>query len=480
MLHLYFYPIADSYALLALAAALLLAGLLVLGPARGRLTRLQRGILFGLRAAVIAAVVLAMLRPTLVYTEIKKQPATLAILIDRSRSMAVEDEAGGKSRWEALRRALDAAAPALARLGRDFEIRAYTFDGQTHAVQVEDGKILLDGLPDGRQTALGAGIDDVRQQVGSKRLLGLIVLSDGAQRALRPRQLPAQDAAARLRQLGYSLYAVPFGQSRGLGQVKDIAVKELKSGERPFVKNELTVAGDIQVDGFAKRDFPVRLRFETTPGKMEEVDRKMLRADSGSQLLPYKFTYVPQQEGERKLTVEALPQDGELVTTNNEMSTFVNVLKGGLNVLYLEGDFRVEQVFLRRALAAATGVQVVFERVDPRRPETPSKDPGKKSVDLAESFKPGKYDVYILGDLDSTAFRGGELQDLAEAVNRGAGLIMLGGFHTFGAGGYYATPLDKLLPVIMDPLDRQKPDDPMLRTDRHLPAPAQSIGSSGF
>jgi hypothetical protein len=466
MLHLYFYPIADSYALLAVAAALLLAGLLVLGPARGRLTRPQRGVLLALRAAVIAAIILAMLRPTLVYLEIKKHSAMLAILVDRSRSMTVHDETGGKSRWEAMRRALDNAAPALAKLADRFELKVYTFDGQTHAVQVEGGKIVLDDTPDGQQTAIGAAIDDVRQQAGSKRLLGLIVLSDGAQRALRPRQLPPQDAAARLRQLGYPLYAVPFGQSRGLGQAKDIAVKDLLANQTVYVKNELAVSGQIRVDGFVNRDIVVRLLFETAPGKMEEVDRTTVRATADGQLLPVKFSYAPQEEGERKITLEAVREEGELVATNNEMSTFVNVLKGGLNVLYLEGDMRVEQVFLRRALDASPDIKVDFVRIDPRRPET---RPG----DLADRFKPGKYDVYLIGDLDATAFRGAELQDLAEAVNRGAGLMMLGGFHTFGAGGYFATPLDKLLPVVMEPLERQRPDDATLRTDLHLPAPAR-------
>ena len=283
---------------------------------------------------------------------------------------------------------------------------------------------------------------------------------------MRPRQLPPQDAAARLRQLGYPLYAVPFGQSRGLGQVKDIAVKDLLVNQTVFVKNELAISGQIRVDGFVNRDIPVRVLFETAPGKMEEVGREMIRAGSGSQLLPVKFSYVPQEQGECKITLEAVPQPGELVATNNELSTFVNVLKGGLNVLYLEGDMRVEQAFLRRALDASPDIKVDFVRIDPRRPET---RPG----DLADRFKPGKYDVYILGDLDATAFRGEELKDLAEAVNRGAGLMMLGGFHTFGAGGYFATPLDKVLPVVMDPVERQRPDDATQRTDLHLPAPVQ-------
>ena len=101
-------------------------------------------------------------------------------------------------------------------------------------------------------------------------------------------------------------------------------------------------------------------------------------------------------------------------------------------------------------------------RIDPR-------DPKSRPADLAERFKPGKYDVYILGDIDSTAFHGDELADLAECVNRGAGLIMLGGFQSFGPGGYGDTPLAKVLPVGMDRLERQQPDEPIA----HRPALAR-------
>ena len=101
--------------------------------------------------------------------------------------------------------------------------------------------------------------------------------------------------------------------------------------------------------------------------------------------------------GEYKLTLEAVDQPGELVTTNNELSTFVNVLKGGLNVLYIEGALRVEEKFIRRALDSSPDIKVDYERLDSRAESRPA--------DLAEWFKPGKYDVYILGDVDSSAFQ---------------------------------------------------------------------------
>jgi len=46
--------------------------------------------------------------------------------------------------------------------------------------------------------------------------------------------------------------------------------------------------------------------------------------------------------------------------------------------------------------------------------------PDNRPAKFGESFKPGKYDVYILGDVDSSAFRKEELTDLADTVSKGA------------------------------------------------------------
>ena len=208
-----------------------------------------------------------MLRPTLIYTQTKKQAATLVVLADQSRSMSVPDAVGNKTRWEALRDALGDAAPALARLQRDFELKAYTFDAELHEAAAEGGKIQLPEKPEGQQTAIGAALEDVLRREAGKRLLGVVLLSDGAQRAYAPRDLPPQTAAARLKHLGYPLFTFPLGQSRGLGEAKDVAVKDLIANPNVFVKNELTVSGQVRVDGYVNVDIPVRAAVRDRAGQ---------------------------------------------------------------------------------------------------------------------------------------------------------------------------------------------------------------------
>ena len=181
---------------------------------------------------------------------------------------------------------------------------------------------------------------------------------------------------------------------------------------------------------------PVQLLVETAPGKMEVVATTKVRADASGSKLPINLEYVPPTSGEIKVTLKAADQPGELVTTNNELSTFVTVLDGGLNVLYLNGAILPEQNFLRRSLDASPDINVDYLYLNARKPQT-------KPSDLAERFKPGKYNVYILGDLDSKAFTTEELTALRTAVEKGAGLIMLGGLHSFGAGGYGSDPLGR-------------------------------------
>jgi len=466
MFRLSLYPIGDDHYLLVTAAALVLSALMIFGPSRARVSRGRRNTLIAIRAGVIALVIIAMLRPTLVYTTTIPQSATLVLLIDRTRSMSVPDEAGNRTRFETLIRALDSAKGPIKDLAGRFEVKAYTFDAELHSAELKDGQIALGAEPTGEQTAIGYALQTALANEAGKRLLAAILLSDGAQRvlpsgdAMTGRDVPPQTPAAQLRLRKDRLFTVRFGKSRGQGQSKDVALTDLLADPRVFVKNELVVTGEVRIDGYANREIPVRLLYETAPGEMEVVAIKNVRSNAEGRPVPVEFVYVPEIPGEHKLSVEVAAQPGELVTTNNRVSSFVNVLAGGLNVLYLEGSPREEAKFLRRSLDASEEINVDYVRLVHGEPRTGVSN-------LAQRLKPGIYEVFILGDLDSDAFQPGELEDLAQSVSRGAGLIMTGGYHSFGPGGYAETPLADVLPVVTNRLERQRFGDP-IRKDLHL------------
>ena len=80
--------------------------------------------------------------------------------------------------------------------------------------------------------------------------------------------------------------------------------------------------------------------------------------------------------------------------------------------------------------------------------------------------------MVILDDVDARALSLSSWQTLAERVRGGVGLMMTGGYHSFGPGGFRATPLADVLPMDIGPAERQNFDEP-LRTDVQLAGPVR-------
>lgn len=419
---------------------------------------------------ILLLLALVLLRPTLVFLSATKQSATVILLADQTRSMGVPDEVGGLSRFETLRRTLQENRTALLRLQDDVQIKAYAFDSQLHPLPLDRGIPRLPDEPTGEQTAIGAVLDDLLRESSGERILAVILLSDGAQRALYPRDTPPQPVAQRMRSLDQPLYAVRFGKARAAGESRDLALEDLIVPERVFEKNELKVTSHLHATGYANRTIRVRLLFETQPNQLEIVATKDITLESPDERIPIQFSYVPEVTGERKLVVVVEAQPGEALVTNNEQNGLVRVVAGGIRVLYLEGSLRVEQRFLRKSLDASPDIDVDYLRLDLNNPQG-------RPADMAKRLGPGSYDVIILGDIDSTLFQGDELTRLAENIANGAGLLMLGGLQSFGAGGYAETPLSDVLPVRMDRFERQPLGEP-IRQDLHYPGPLRMIPTS--
>lgn len=461
MSHWFFQPILNSYALVA-AAAVVLVLLLAVGPVFRRLSGPQRMTLVLLRLSVIALIVLAMLRPTHISTARRPQTAVLIVLFDQSRSMQLPQAAAGATRWTAQLQTLQKAQPLLQTLSKSMEVRVYGYDAELHPVEVTGASLPLPASPEGQQTDIGTSLHAALQRELGKRLAGVVLLGDGVQTAFRP-SVEIPEAGRELARLGYPLYAVPFGLPMDAVQARDVAVENLQDQYTVFVKNELPVTSTITIRGCTNQPIPVKLVVEKPGGGLDTIGPVTAVARQEQEQVTVELRYVPEQPGNYKLRVEAAEQPGELVTKNNQLSAFLRVLEGGLKILYLEGELREEQLFLRRVLEASPDMELDFQWVDSRRRDT-------WPVDVGRLLRDPKYDAFILGDLDAAALGKEQLQLLGEAVARGKGLALLGGYHSFGAGGYRDTPLAEVMPITMDRLERQDFDAP-IRQDLQLPGP---------
>jgi hypothetical protein len=465
-----------SWTLVGVVATVLAGVLLAVPPDRTRVSGRRLAALVALRLLAFLALVACMLRPTLVAEQKARQQGTVIVLADASESMTVADGPNGRTRWLEMTAALDVARDAARELTRsgDFDLSVWRFDREVAPVSPEgDDPFPFGAWKDGAsadETAIGAAIDDCLRATAGRTLAGVVVLSDGGQHAYAPRDVPPQTAARRLGETGTPLWSITFGQQRGAGQGRDAAVVNLAAAEKVYVKNALEVAGRVRLEGLAG-DAVVKLLAEDDKGRMEEVARTRVRATTAGGEEPVRLAWTPKSVGERKVALVVEPQEGEVIVANNELSTFVDVVDGGLRVLYLEGALRVEQRFLRRVLASSPDMQVDFQWIDSSRRD-------RWPVDLGRILA-GDHDVFLIGDLDSAALRPEDLRTILGRVNAGAGIGLLGGFHAFEAGGWASSALGPLVPFEADRLARQPFDEPV-REGLHLQGPLKMVPDPRF
>ena len=160
---------------------------------------------------------------------------------------------------------------------------------------------------------------------------------------------------------------------------------------------------------------------------------------------------------------------------NNQRSRGAMVVEPGIRLLYLEGTLRAEYGALVEHVLAKdpdlefcalvqTHPNVFLKRSNMRGLKLAAIPADQESVD--------KFDVFILGDLDSSYLRPRQQEMLLKRVRQGAGLLMLGGYHSLGPGGYGQTPLGQALPAILGGKDIGQASDafwPVLTPegDRH-------------
>lgn len=145
---------------------------------------------------------------------------------------------------------------------------------------------------------------------------------------------------------------------------------------------------------------------------------------------------LPQQIGEAGLhefeAIVNLPTDA--VQQNNRYQAFVRV-KGEPRVLHVLGEADAADSPFISALRAQN------LRVDDL-PATALPEPLNRLVD---------YDLIVLNDVSGFDLSEPKMETLERYVrDAGGGLVMLGGLRSFGAGGYFSTPVERTLPVDMD------------------------------
>jgi uncharacterized membrane protein len=389
----------------------------------------------GLRLAALVLACLVLVRPSFVSHDDRRVPSTLLFLLDASESMTIQDEFDNQSRWDYLRRVLGDCQPVLEDLQDSHNVTVATYRfGEDLADFNPEGK------PDGKRTDFGQALRTLYERHGHDRnLRGLVILSDGADNGTR---FPALAEAARWRALPCPIYTFGLGKSTTADRQRDIALVQIAAEPASVaVKGKMTIKGTVDAPGF--EDARVKLRLLIDDKEVLTQDTTLPKTTGNEVRLT---TDAPARHGEVKVTLKVDPLPGEITRANNEISTFVTVTQEGISVLFVDKPRFPEPQLICDALSPDPRIRLYVAWLRSDRP-TPGLD------DLFQ-FEKQHYDVIILGDVSARLLAAGRPDALAKirelVAVKGAGLMMMGGYETFGNGDWNDTPIDDILPVRLD------------------------------
>lgn len=439
-------PIYTSPWLVAGLAGVMFALLLLVRPEHESLSPARRRTILWLRGIAGLVLILAMLRPALVKTDDQPAPATLAVLLDGSRSMNLP-AGDGRDRWAVQQSIWEALSPALQQRDQTLDVQILTYDQTARPIDLAEVSQWLTQPADGVETDIAGALRGALSQAAGRPLAGIVLAGDGTQTA-KIEGAGAQQVARTLASLEVPLWSVPIGPRGGDDTQRDVEVDGVPDHFLVFSGNTFALSATVRTQSLVGAEVPVRIQLfeqlptgEAAPSQELAIRSVVPRSQSDSQVIDFALTAPP--PGRYRMEVVADEQAGEALTINNRQVSFLDVREGGGRILLLEGEPREEQLRLRLALRRFPDLELVYRWI--RRDQQ-----ARWPIDLENVLAKNQFDIYILGDLHSDAIGDAQLQQLKQRVDDGAGLLMLGGQNTFDAGGYADTPLADALPIRMD------------------------------
>ena len=400
---------------------------------RAPLARDRRIALAVLRVVTLLLLVLFLMRPVARSTDDDARNAVVAVLVDASRSMSIQDagDSGGQRRIDRARAAL--AGDLLPALTPAFGVEVFAFgDGLAPATAAG-----LDAAA--RRSDLPGALRAVRERLRGRAIAGIVLVSDGGDTSGG-----AEGAAAE----GPPVFPVPVGTPTA---GRDREVLSVTAAEAVLEDSRVELAASAVAHGHGTAPLVMRLLENGRPIEVRE-------ATPPAEGVPVRATFhvSPGRGAAAVYTVEIPAAAGEIVPENNARSVLVQAPPRARRVLLVEGAPGFEHSFLKRALAADSGLEidsVVRKGRNEQGADTFYVQAARsRSAALASGYPPKaedlfQYDALVLANVEGTQLGRAQLEATRDFVGRrGGGLLVLGA-QSFVRRGLVGTPLEEVLPL---------------------------------
>lgn len=439
-----------------------------IGYAKEPLTSRARGTLVLLRFLALALLLGVLFRPVFVKRREEVKPAEVLVLVDDSASMQRKDAYAGDER---VRKALeDRTGRAPGEQSRSELVRA-VLDKQLLPHLAKGGYVTrlarfaenLEPLTStaalsarGHATHVGDALQQALATTRGRHVTDVVVLSDGRSNGGVATQEAARAAAA----VGIPVHTVVVGDTR---PERNVVVEIAEAPSSVLEGDEIEVSVRVLARGVSGApranvileeigkgdDLRPVAEEETTLG--EAGDKVVLLAPPSS---------GDQRTTERRFRVHVPPLPDETLKDDNAVEFSVHVTPEKIRVLYVDAYPRWEYRYLKNLLLRADSnleLQCYLLSATPDFLQESTKGlPALSAVPTARKELLERYDVIILGDVNPYAISPDPsrceefMASLREFVERGGGLILQAGEYD-NPRAYAGTPLEELLPVVLDP-----------------------------
>ena len=390
------------------------------------------GLIWLLQSSLAAVLLILLWQPAIMIAELKPQQNIIAVLVDDSRSMGIAED--GVTRQAQATKPLQNGV--LAELQKKFQTRLYRVDSTASRITSLDE--LHAAAP---VTHIGDSLKQVAEETSDLPIGAVVLLSDGAENS---GGIDAETIAT-LRNRHIPIHTVGVGREQA---PHDVEINDVSVPARALADSRLAATVTLHQRGYAGQKAMLRVR---DGNKILDAREVTLGPDGNLQTESMLFNAG--EAGSKALQFSIDPLAGEENTANNSVMRMVNVQSDKHRILYIEGEPTWEYKFIRRAEDGDRVVQIVSmlrtteNKLYWQGLDDPKDQPQGFPSKAEDLFK---YDAIVVGSVEASYFTAAQQTLIQEFVDRrGGGLLLLGGRSSLADGGWGASSMADLLPVVL-------------------------------
>jgi hypothetical protein len=351
------------------------------------------------------------------------------VALDTSRSMSLAANTNLPARWQQAQALL--RQPWLAAVEKQCDVEIFPFAQELgQRVTALEATALA---PTGTATLIRETLRALAERYRGQPLGGLLLLSDG---------LDTREARDDWTATSWPcpVYSARLEPAAAWKVEPDVRVDLLDTPRRVVVgwDSELKAV----IEGISTANQPVRVQLFENDVLLEEIPTQ-LPAEGGRREV--KFTLRHPVIGNFTYAVRIPPLRGETHTNDNAQRITTQVIDAQNRLLYLEDVPRWESKFLNRLLNENQTVSALTFIRSGKRWLTFGRE--QASATDWTQLPLATYKIIMLGDLEAPMLAPAQLEELTRYVEAGGSLVLLGGARAWGANGFEAGPLKKILPI---------------------------------